>query len=245
MPENVGSRGMIIVHEDFMGFDDVTGGTTALPLGSHLNYISLNEGTFGINVSGQGGVLTVNTDTAIGDNVFIYSGPFTPAQGGVAMEARVRTYDVSTDAMYVGFQESISTDDSRMAVNISGTTLEHVGSGGYAGLLFDPLATTDDWRAMAGDLGSLAGGEDLTSTRAYEVPINAEWDVIRVDLGPSGRADMYLNGRLVKSIDSAVTPTDGTYAVVAIENDSHGAASKFEIDYFDVQGNRNWDATSD
>lgn len=243
---NIGSRGVIKVEEDFLGFRTATMGTTALPVGSNgVMYVSANEGSFAINTSGDGGVLKIVTDTADHDNCFLYVGPFRPQGGGCEMETRIRPIDILTCGMYAGFAEILDATTPVFPVSISGTTAVYTDvTGGTIGVMHDSDATTADWRAVVGDQGAVHADADTNGTRAYEAPVNAQWDVIRCEIGVSGRSNIYLNGRLIKTVAEAVTPTNRMYAVVGIEtriSDDSGKA--FEIDYFDAYGNRDWAIT--
>jgi hypothetical protein len=242
---SIGTKGEIEVFDHFMGFQTTTMGTTALPAGSNgVMYVSVNEGSFATVVDEPGGILKITTDTADNDNCFLYIGPFKPADGGVVMEARLKMADITTGALYVGFTETLDATTPVMPAEFSGTTMTYNGSGGMVGLQFDSDGTTADWRAVAGDGGSVASNADANGTRANNPPVNDKFDVVRVEIDPDGTGRVYLaedSGSLkeIKSISSAVTASDLQFAVVGIENRT-AAASVLEVDYMYARGYIDW-----
>lgn len=237
---NIGEFGVIDVLEHFMGFETATMGTTMLPVGSNgVNYVSVNEGSFAATTDEPGGILAITTDTAANDNCFLCIGPFKPADGGVVMEARFKMADITTGALYVGFTETLDATTPVMPAEFDTVTMTYNGSGGMVGAQFDSAGSTDDWRAVFGDAGAVNSNADANGTRAKEAAVNDEFDVVRVYVGASGRGEVYLNGRLIKAVNSVVTATDLQWAVIGIENRS-AAASVLEVDYFIARGYIDW-----
>jgi hypothetical protein len=64
-------------------------------------------------------------------------------------------------------------------------------------------------------------------------PAADRWDVVRVELEPTGLARYILNGDVVQETESAVTAATNYYGVVGIENRA-GGAEVLEIDYVKV-----------
>jgi len=242
MPQ--GSRSKIQVKEDFMGFFGATMGTTALPIGMNgVMYTSVNEGSFATTVDETGGVLSVTTDTADNDNCALYVGPF-DVQGSPWMEARVKCSDITTDAMFVGFQTTVDASTPVMGAEFATATMTYNDAGGVVGFNFDSDGTTDLWRACCGDntVGVTKDSDGNTSTNgiASVAPVNDEWDVLRVEVDSSGGATCTHDGTVIASFPAgSLTTTDLIYAVVIIENRS-AAASIMEVDYIDAEGYRDW-----
>jgi len=235
-----GEFGVLEVKDHFLGFETATMGTTMLPCGSNgVNYVSVNEGSFAAVTDEPGGVLQITTDTGDNDNCFLMIGPFKPADGGVVMEARLKMADITTGALYVGWTETLDATTPVMPAEFATATMTYNGSGGIVGAQFDSDGTTDDWRAVFGDGGAVNSDADANGTRANEAAVNDEYDVIRVFVGPSGRGEVYLNGRLIKAVDSVVTTSDVGWMCLGIENRS-AAASVLEVDYFLARGYVDW-----
>lgn len=250
---SIGSEGLIRVREHFPVIVVTTVGASGGIIGFNgLIYGSINEGSFAATVDEPGGVLAVVTDTADNDNAVVYTeAKFKPADGGIAMEARVKLASITTGAVFVGFTETMSKASPVMPLEFATATMAYNGSGGIVGLVFDPDGTDpDDWRAGAGDAGVVASGADANGTAASGVGLGLstmvadKWDVIRVEIDVAGDGYVYLaqdsgSFKLVKKIAGAVTATDLFYPCVMVENRG-SAACTLEIDYFNVDANIDW-----
>lgn len=235
----IGSFGRLRVFEDFLGAPEVAAMTTVAASVGNIGYVSVNEGSFAPTVDEPGGILAITTDTADNDNCALYAGPFKPSDGGCVMEARFKVADITTDAIYCGFSETLDATTPVMPAEFATATMTYNGTGSIIGVQFDADGTTDDWRAVFGDGGAVKSNADANGTRAYEAAVNDEWDVVRVEIGADAIARVLLNGRVIKEITSACTKTDLQYAVLMIENRS-AAASGMEVDYFFAEGGRDW-----
>lgn len=235
-----GSFGRIRVMEDFLGAPEVAAMTTVAASIGDIGYVCVNEGSFAPVVDEPGGIVQITTDTADDDNCFLYAGPFKPADGGCVMEARFKMADITTGAVWVGFSETLDATTPVMPSEFATATMTYNGSGGMAGLNFDSDGTTDDWRAVVADAGAVDGSLTTSSgTRAYEAPVNDEWDIARVEISAGGWVTIMLNGNTIESFQSHLTTTDVFHACLGIENRS-GAASVLEVDYFYAEGGRDW-----
>ena len=231
-----GSFGRLRVFEDFLGLgtDNAAWDETGLGSIGNIAFTSVNEGSFAHTVDEPGGILAVTTDTADDDNWAGYVGVFKPSDGGCVMEARFKVADITTAAVYCGFTETLSATAPVMPAEYATATLTCNGSGSMVGMLSDPDATTDLWRAVAGD-----GGVEETVYSAAAGPTNDYWDVVRVEIGPDGKGTCILNGKVIHEFTSFLTTTDIQHAVLLVENRS-GAANTLEIDYFFAKGYRDW-----
>jgi len=244
-----GTFGRLREFEDFLsiGKANAAWAETGLGMVGKIMFTSVNEGSFAQTVDEPGGILAVTTDTADDDNWCGYLGPFKPADGGCWMEARVKLANVTTTtSLYVGFTETLSATTPVMPAEFATATMTYNGTGGMVGLQFDIDGTTDDWRAVGGDAAAKSGDADANGTRAYQAPVADEWDVIRVEIDPNGRGRVYLATKddagklkLIKDVGVAVNPADVQHAVVFVENRT-AAAVVLEIDYFAVNGSRDW-----
>ncbi len=240
-----GSFGRVRIFNDFLGSSvDETPTTTFKNLAGNLASISVSSAntTLAGVVDEPGGILSIQTHTDDNDNCAIFGGVFKAADGGCVMEARLKVAAITTSAIFVGFSETLAVTTPVMPAEFDTITLDFVATGNVCGLLHDADATTDDWRAVFGNDNVVITAADANGTRAYEAPVNDEWDVIRVEIGADGDAYVYLNGGLIKKVNDAVTTTDIVHAVVMVENRS-GAANTLEVDYFYAEGGRDWTDT--
>lgn len=241
MVTKIGSFGRIRVFEDFLAPDTaLTWSASAQRLGN-IGQVSVNEGSFAHTVDEPGGILAITTDTADNDNCFLYAGPFKPADGGCAMEARFKVADITTCAVWGGFSETLDATTPVCPAEYATATLTVNGSGGMVGALWDSDGTADYWMAVAGDGGAAASGAPEVTTYAA---VNDEWQVVRVEIDPNGTGRVYLGVndstlKLIHTFTTPVTATDVQHACLGIENRS-GAASVIEVDYFYAEGGRDW-----
>ena len=248
MAESRGTYGRLQVFEDFLGAPEVTAMTTVAASAGDIGYVSVNEGDIIAVVDEPGGVWNFTTDTADNDNFFLYSGPFKPADGGCAMEARFKIADITTGAVFCGFSETLDATTPVMPAEFDTVTMTINGAGGVAGMQFDSDGTLDYWRAACGNAGAnataAANGTVSPTAAGTQAMVNDEYDVVRVEIGADGRVDIYLaesNGilKLIASYTGVLTTTDLVHACLGIENRS-GAASDLEVDYFWAEGGRDW-----
>ena len=238
-----GGFGKMTVFEDFLGIGHHNGAWTEtgiLEIGQ-LSFTSVNEGSLAQTVDEPGGILAITTDTADDDNACLYAGPFKAADGGCVMEARFKVADITTVSVNCGFTETLSATTPVMPMEWSAaTTASYAVAGGIVCANFDCDTTTDLWRAFFGDASTVSGGGDLNGTSSGKAAVNDEWDVVRVEVDPDGKARVYHDGVLIKaSSTAAVTTTDVLHAFLMVENRS-GAANTLEVDYFFAEGFRDW-----
>jgi hypothetical protein len=241
MPQ--GSIGTIEAYNDFTSFQgDLTWAAGQVDLGGGWGMVSKEEGSINELTDESGGVLQFLTDTGDNDNVALTSGPYDPSKGPLVVEARIKVSgNVTRSAMWVGLTETMAVGDSVFPITTSGTTLTYTGSGGMVGLLWDPDRTTNAWLAVAGDGGSASNTAVFPTdgTAATNVAVTDEFDVIRVELYPSGFAKIFHDEELVDSGQTSLTTTDLFYAVVMCENRT-AANEEFEVDYVYCSAVRDW-----
>ncbi len=241
MTIQVGSFGRVRVFEDFLGSnvneDPVV---TFNNLSGSLGTIAVATCTAVNVVDEPGGIISITTGVTDDNNAAIYAGVFKAADGGCVMEARFkRPSSVLLNAVFCGFSETLAVTTPVMPAEFGTATLDFVALGNVVGMLDDPDATTDDWRAVFGNDNAVISTTDANGTRAYEASVADEWDIVRVGVGADGDAYCYLNGRLIKKCADAVTTTDILHAVLMIE-DRAGSGSVIEVDYFYAEGGRDW-----
>jgi len=242
----IGSFGRLRVFEDFLGFAPASAGAAptadvSINMGN-VAFTCLNEGTNTHTVDEPGGILAITTDTGDNDNAVLWAGPFKPADGGVVAEFRFKVADITTCAIFAGWSETLhQTGTPVCPAEYATTTLTINGSGGMAGMLWDPDGTANDWRAVAADGGAVAS--DLTTATGtlsdQGDAVNDEYDVVRVEIDVNGDAKIYHDGSLIDDVAACVTASDVGYVCLLFENRS-AAANTAEVDYFYAEGGRDW-----
>jgi len=238
MSYNPGSFGRVRIFEDFLGFNTPAGNaawalTGVCPVGQ-LSMTSVGEGSLAPTVDEPGGIMSITTDTTDNDNAALFAGVFKPVDGGCVMEARFKVDSATTAAIFCGFSETLALDTPVMPAEYATATLTCNGSGSMVGMLYDPDATTDIWKAVAGD-----GGDEETVYNADTAIVADTWDVVRVEIGANGDGICYLNGKLIHTFTSFLNTSDIQHAVLMCEN-RDGSANVLEVDYFYAEGARDW-----
>lgn len=224
--------------------------TTGTALGQGVGLIGVNEGSIASTVDEPGGILAITTDTGDNDNHFLISGPFKPADGGMVMECRFKMpADVLTTTLCVsaGFSETMSRTTPVMPAEFDTATLTINGTGGMACVVFDTDGTVIDFRAVVADAGALLAGIDTNGTRLNMTITADKWYIVRVEVGPDGKARIYMGDaddsksmKLVEQATAALPTTEVYTAFLGIENRS-GAARILEVDYFMAESWVDWD----
>ena len=241
--------------------DDTIPGTVGNPLGGGWALHGDNEGSVVATVDEPGGVLACTTDVGDDDNIFITAGLWSPADGGMECEFRVKIVDsVATTraAVWCGFAETLSTVTPVMPFETNGSTTTY-NTGGSVGFLFDSDSTDLIWRFAAGDGTAALATVGPTGTVGGAIGIDAEatitadrWWVFKVEVYPSGLAKGFIMDtnattninsemRLVGETTAALGTGDNFHATIGIENRS-AANEIMELDYAYAQGWRYWAA---
>ena len=262
-----GSFGRLDRFEHFMGgVADGAWAATGVGQVATISFTSVNEGSMVQTLDEPGGILAVTTDTGDNDNWFGFVGTFKPADGGMAMEARLKVGSVAAVkvAAWVGFAETLSLTTPVMPFETATTTTTYNGTGGMVGFGFDSDATAIHWRFGAGDGGAalankagpgngsgLANGAAGTALGiiADKQSLTADrWWLFRVEVTPAGYARGYFSDTgstddlvLVGETTAVLGTTDVFHATVGIEN-RDGGAEVLELDYLGWQGWVDWAA---
>tara|TARA_R110000765_G_scaffold210578_1_gene315750 strand:- start:120 stop:911 length:792 start_codon:yes stop_codon:yes gene_type:complete len=263
MPQ--GSFGRVKAWNDYTSIPAVTAaGSVPLAQGSILGggwaAHGVNEGAIDAVVDEPNGIVALTSDTADDDNIFISAGTWSPINGGMVMEARIRIVDsvaVDRAAAWVGFTETLSIATPVMPFETDTTTTTYNGSGGMVGFGFDSAADVVGWRFAGGDGGAALATEDSNGTVGTALGILAPatitadlfW-VFRIEVATDGTARGYFGDaqnneqgsmQYVGKVTGALGTGDQFHATTGIENRS-GANEILEVDYTSAEGFRDWDA---
>jgi hypothetical protein len=244
-----GSFGRVEAFNDFTGGGPSGPAGTSVPgtvnemMGGGVGFFCVNEGSFLATVDEPNGVLKVTTDTADNDNAALWAGAWSPSEGPLVFEARFKSADITLNAIYAGFTQTLDATTPVVPAEYATTTVTYNGTGSMSGMLWDPDGTANDWRSIFGDAGVIAGGTvggALANTGEAKDAVNDVYDIVRCEVDSSGTARNYLNGVLVAELVGAyATTADNLHAVLIVENRS-AAASVIEVDYFYASGYRDW-----
>ena len=261
------SFGRVMAWNDFTAIPPISAADTVpLAQGSLLgggwSLHGVNEGTVTSLATESGGILACVSDTGDNDNIAVSSGVYSPADGGIEMEFRVKIPDslaTTRAACWVGLTETLAVDTPVMPAETATTTTTYNGTGAMAGFVFDSDSTALIWRFVAGDAGAALATKDSAGTAGTALGIDAEatitidkWWVFRVEVTPDGIARGYIldaagannsdtSLRLVGESTVSIGATNMFHATTIGENRS-GANETFKLDYSYASSRRNWDA---
>jgi len=254
MPQ--GSFGRIRAWNDFLAVPPHTAADTVVLangslLGGGWGLISVNEGTTIATVDEPGGVLAITTDTGDNDNAFIAAGAFTPADGGMVCEFRMKSADyaiaTSGSAVFAGFSETLAVGTPVLPLEIAASTATYSATGGFVGFLFDSDATDNPtvpsaqtktglyYRFVAGDAGAVLASKDYNGTAGPALGIDCEINangttmtgdkflVFRVEVDPDGLARGYV-GDMQSGEKGAMRLVGTTTAALGTTDNFHACA---------------------
>jgi len=241
-----GTNGRIEVYEHFMSPTADSYLDVAQRIGTQgVMAVNIGAPVFAGVVDEPGGIQSITTDTTDNDNVALYIGPFVAGDGGVWMEARLKTDAITDNAVFVGFTEILDASTPVMPAEFATESFVYSSTGSIIGLQFDKDATTPDWRACATNDQSYSIDCDSLATAALNPPVADKFDVIRVEVDPDGNGEVWLgeDAGALKSVKRFTTnPIQTTvvlFATVMIENRAD-AAAVMEVDYFNAGGYIDW-----
>lgn len=146
------------------------------------------------------------------------------ADGGLAMEARVKLSAITTCTAFVGFTDSVSLEQSILFATGSTFTTNATDACGF---LFDTVSTNDTWY-----LTGVANDVDATMQDTTFAPVAATYETFRVELSATGVATFFRNGVQVgTAMTGAVTPTVALTPTIYVSKLSVAASMTMDIDY--------------
>ena len=163
---------------------------------------------------------------------------FSPTlMGPLIAETRVQRAALTNGNVFFGFCD-VNVDDVAEPVQVSGATFTLTASD-LAGFTLDSQADDADGWYMPYNGGTTTGETTAASIVSGIAAVAAEWDVLRIEIMPDGRADWYINGVLEQTKDGAVSTSVLQACYVGAWGTTSTAAS-VDLDYLLVQANRDW-----
>jgi hypothetical protein len=247
-----GQYGRVHVFDHFTSPDnDLTWGSGTVKVGN-FGFVSVNEGSYEWTVDEANGVVAFTTDTGDNDNACLTAGTSAPTFGNMITEARYKFNSATLGAVFHGFTETLSLATPVMPAEFATATMTYNGSGGMIGAQFDTDATTNDFRACAGDgsaaTGTIRGSTNTNGIRANETIAADEWYITRTELWQGGHGAVWV-GHKGRGLDmiaewtgAPVTNTD-LFSVVCMFENRSSAARVFEVDYLSYEAGMDWEVT--
>lgn len=216
-------------------FDDFLGDVIA----DQWNYVEGTDAspTAGATLSGGiGGVLQFSTGDAgtglaadLAQVTMDYQ--WQASNGGLAMQARVKTDRITAFYAFIGFTD-LSTLEAPV-IAATGTTIT-TNATDAVGFLFDTGFTVDNWKLVG-----VATDVDATMQDSGVAPVADDYATYRVEITAEGVATFFINGAQVgTSMTGAVTAAADLTPTLAFGNLSGVDPALVDVDYVHVAMDR-------
>ncbi|NDD83399.1 hypothetical protein EBZ38_03840 [bacterium] len=206
---------LFIVQDDFgssqitsatwLGYGGTSGGATPTIITSQSGVVSMTSGNS--QASAAAGNSQINAAVPM----------FRAANGGLSFETRLMAATSDSQVIFAGLMDATT---STIPMQISATSLTSrtftAGTANFVGLVFDNRSSISQTVARSGWVG-MGNRNGVSSSAVFTgVPVTANaWVTLRVNVAPTGRADYFINGRLVGNT-AAGTVNSSTLLVPAV-----------------------------
>lgn len=215
--------------------DDFTAGT----LSTQFNTYKGSDGAaaYPVIAVATGGTVALVTSGA-GASSMAVSGSelttpliFKAANGSLVYEAKAKISAITTAVVYLGFTDNDALE-SAFAGSGSGNGITSNATDGCGFLLSTNMtAGTKIWAV------GVANDVDAANFNTAITPVADTYNTYRVELGASGNASFYIDGTLVGTMATALTPTVALTAVASIYELTTSART-LTLDTFHASMNR-------
>lgn len=186
----------------------------------------------------NGAIRLTGTDEAEEGMALCTDTVFSPAlMGPIVVEARVNTQALTARNLYIGLCDIII--DLLNPPLESDTVTHTLTASDLAGFHIDTSLTAGTTWHCVYNGGTTAGATDSTSTTSGVVAVAGEYDVLRLEVEPSGTVEWFINGNSVQRIENAVSTTV-LQGVICGCFGTTTTITDIDVDYLLVEANRDW-----
>ena len=193
----------------------------------------------GGNLSGTLRIESANTDQD--SSGLVTSKMFDVAlMAPIVMEARLQFNNLDTKEFFFGLSD-VNEDDVALETDIigGGTETLTLTASDIVGFYLDSELTEDEmWHGVYNG-GTTAGATDSTTVELVKDAVAAEFDIIRLEIDPSGDARWFLNNILRQSVSKAVS-TSTDLAMNLLVGTKGSTFEEVDVEYVLVTANRDW-----
>jgi hypothetical protein len=158
---------------------------------------------------------------------------YTPDQGGLVLQARVKMSVITNIAVFIGFTDQTAALEMPIQSAASADTFT-TNATDAVGFMFDTSMANDFWW-----LTGVANDVDATMQNSALAPVAATYQTFRIELGATGTAQFFINGKTYGTImASATRAAIPLTPVVAAFNRTTSGAPTVTVDYLNVAANR-------
>jgi hypothetical protein len=160
----------------------------------------------------------------------------------IILETRVQMENLDTKEVFIGFSD-IAPETLSIESNIlTGTTatITNTASDFVGFFLSAELTDDEDWHAVYNG-GTASAVTASTSLDLDDDAVAGEWQVLKLEIMPDGRANWYIDEVFIKTVAGAVSTTTNLALCVGVEAKG-SAIETLDVDYILVKANRDWTA---
>ena len=202
-------------------FEDGTSGI--VPVADALSGV----GRFTAPYGADGDVIFLGTETMIGIALM----------APIILECRVQMAALTARRFYMGLVGNFADSQGVICTGSTGTlTLTEANQ---CGVLFDSgLSESVKWY-MPFKGGSATGITDASEVVSSVTPVEAEYDILRLEVDNNGTARWFINGVLEQTKAGAISTTVVHSAMIGVMATTTTAPTA-DVDYFYISCNRDW-----
>lgn len=192
--------------------------------------------------NGVGRLTTTDEDTEGQAIASHYIGP--PARvGTITYEARVSLQAQTARNVFIGIG-GVLGDVQTEIVTGSTATVTYVTTPGanIAGFMFDSQLTSKNWHIVYKG-GTATAPTTTTLCDSSVLPVNGEFDILRINVFNNGTVEFWINGVLIRTVANAVSTTVAVGVVAGVWATTTTVAD-LDVDYAVWSANRNWKRNS-
>ena len=162
--------------------------------------------------------------------------------GTIVIEARVRFNNLDTKHAFIGLTDTVGDDLSFEddMITAASTTVMTLTASDLCGFYLDSELGTDheDW-IMVYNGGTTTGETTAANIDANDDAVAGEWQVLRLEVTPTGTARWYIDGVLKQTVTGALSTSTDVGVVCGVEATA-ASIEEMDVDYLMVKANRDW-----
>ena len=162
--------------------------------------------------------------------------------GTIVVEARVRFNNLDTKHAFIGLTDTVGDDLSFEddMITAASTTVMTLTASDLCGFYLDSELGTnhEDW-IMVYNGGTTTGETTAASIDANDDAVAGEWQVLRLEVTPTGTARWYIDGVLKQTVTGALSTSTDVGVVCGVEATA-ASIEEMDVDYLMVKANRDW-----
>ena len=242
--------GKIRLFNDFFGVSDVLASTGDPASGGAVALGDFYAGGEGFQDNDAGvagkdalsGVITLTSGNANAQTTFIgtHIAFDLGLMGPITLETRVQMPDFDTKEIFFGLTSILSVDEQLEDIVINNDSAGIDMPAQLVGFYFsDQLSDDEDWHGIYNATGAAVSDFQTGNVNLGEDMTDDEWQVLRLEIMPTGTVRWYVDGVLKQTTASAASTTTD-YAVVLAAAANTTQPTIFDCDYILVEANRDW-----